>query len=193
MNARIKNLPTLLENPLCLLFKALLYKQLGRDGEIAGVLKDFQNLPRIEPGVFLGGKTAMSMQVTLLEALELPEEAEKLASAAIETARSKLSEQPLGKDILALVLLYRDRARSRILQGDMAGALADERTALELPPLVDLSVVVTSAEEAQQIHLNTIIREWEMLEQEFPAYADYLEANGWPEPKPDRRNLRAVD
>lgn len=90
-------------------------------------------------------------------------------------------------------MLHRDRARARILQGNMAGALEDERAALALPPGSTASGRPESAEEAQQLHLNTIVMEWELLEQEFTAYADYLEASGSPEPKPDHRNLRAVD
>jgi hypothetical protein len=77
--------------------------------------------------------------------------------------------------------------------GDMAGALADELAALALPPGISAGGRPESAEEAQQLHLNTIVMEWELLEQELPAYAEYLEANGNPEPKPDHRNLRAVD
>jgi hypothetical protein len=91
------------------------------------------------------------------------------------------------------MLLHRDRARARILQSDMAGALADERGALALPPGIAANGRPETAEEAQQLHLNTIVMEWELLEQEFPKYADYLEANGWPEPKPDKRNLKAQD
>jgi serine/threonine protein kinase len=196
LNARIKDQPTLLKNPLCLLLKALLYKQLSRESDMQAALQDFRKLPREESSAAGMNKTGLSMRMTLLEALNLHEEAEKYVAAAIKTARAELMQfgpTPDRQNVLTVMLLYRDRARTHILQGDMAGALADEHAALELPPGIVPAGSPETPEEARQIHLNTIVMEWELLEQEFSAYADYLEANGWPEPKPDHRNLKAID
>jgi hypothetical protein len=196
LNARIKDQPTLLKNPLCLLFKALLYKQLSRESDMQAALVDFRKLPREESSAAGMNKTGLSMRMTLLEVLNLHEEAEEYAATAIKTARAELMKFGPKADrqgVLTVMLLYRDRARTHILQGDMASALADEHAALELPPGIVPAGSPETPEEARQIHLNTIVMEWELLEQEFPAYADYLEANGWPEPKPDHRNLKAID
>ena len=195
LTVRTGKQPKLLKNPLCLLFKALLYKQLKRESDMQAALKDFRQLP---DGGFSASEasTTLGMRLTLLEALDLHREAEEYATAAIETAHTELvraGPQARREDVLAVMLLYRDRARARILQGDMAGALADEHAALELPPGIVPGGSPETPEEARQIHLNTIVMEWELLEQEFPAYADYLETNGSPELKPDHRNLRAAD
>jgi len=195
-NARIKDQPSLLKNPLSLLFKALLYKQLGADQNMQAVLLDLAKLAREEPSAAAAGDTALAMRFILLEALELHSEAQEHATEAIEAARPTLiraGSQARRGDVLSVVKLYKVRARARILQGDMAGALADERAALELPPGFYEGLSAETSEESLQGHLNTIVMEWELLEQEFPAYADYLEANGWPEPKPDLRNLKAQD
>jgi serine/threonine protein kinase len=195
-NARIKDQPSLLKNPLSLLFKALLYKQLGADQNMQAVLLDLAKLAREEPRAAAAGYTALAMRFILLEALELHSEAQEHATEAIEAARPTLiraGSQARRGDVLSVVKLYKVRARARILQGDMAGALADERAALELPPGFYEGLSAETSEESLQGHLNTIVMEWELLEQEFPAYADYLEANGWPEPKPDLRNLKAQD
>ena len=196
LNARIKDQPTLLKNPLSLLFKALLYKQLGAENDMQAALRDLAKFSREEPSAAAAGDTALAMRLLLLEALELHSEAQEHATEAIEAARPTLiraGSQARREDVLSVVKLYNVRARARILQGDMAGALADERAALELPPGFYESLSAETAEESLQVHLNTIVMEWELLEQEFPAYADYLEANGWPEPKPDMRNLKAQD
>jgi len=196
LNARIKDQPTLLKNPLSLLFKALLYKQLGADQNMQAILRDLAKFYREEPSAAAAGDTALAMRLILLEALELHSEAQEHATEAIEAARPTLiraGSKARRGDVLSVVKLYNVRARARILQGDMAGALADERAALELPPGFYESLSAETAEESLQVHLNTIVMEWELLEQEFPAYADYLEANGWPEPKPDKRNLKAQD
>jgi hypothetical protein len=196
LNARLENQPILLKNPLCLLFKALLHKQLKRGNDMQAALEDFRQLTADGLRESGSGSTTLSPCLTLLEALDLPHEAEAHVSAALEAARTGLSRsgpQPPRGDVHAVVMLYRDRARARILQGDMAGALADELAALDLPPGTGSAGSAESAEQARQIHLNTIVMEWELLEQEFTAYGDYLEANGSPEPKPDHRNLRAID
>ena len=196
LNDRIKDQPSLLKNPLSLLFKALLYKQLGAENDMQDVLRDLAKLPREEPSAAAAGNTAFAMRLTLLEALELHGETQSCATEAIEAARAPLLRSGLQArrgDVLSVVKLYNARARARILQGDMAGALADERAALELPPGFYESLSAETAEESLQVHLNTIVMEWEQLEQEFPAYAEYLETNGNPEPKPDHRNLKAID
>ena len=196
LNARIKDQPSLLKNPLSLLFKALLYKQLGAENDMQAALRDLAKFSREEPSAAAAGDTALAMRLLLLEALELHSEAQEHATEAIEAARPTLiraGSQARREDVLSVVKLYNVRARARILQGDMAGALADERAALELPPGFYESLSAETAKESLQVHLNTIVMEWELLEQEFPAYADYLEANGWPEPKPDKRNLKAQD
>jgi hypothetical protein len=159
-------------------------------------LRDLAKFSREKPSAAAAGDTALAMRLLLLEALELHGEAQEHATEAIEAARPTLiraGSQARREDVLSVVKLYNVRARARILQGDMAGALADERAALELPPGFYESLSAETAEESLQVHLNTIVMEWELLEQEFPAYADYLEANGWPEPKPDKRNLKAQD
>lgn len=196
LNAKIEIQPPLLKNPLSVLFKALLYKQLSQESDMQAALKDFGKLPREEASAAGAGKNNLSMRLTLLEALGLHAETQSQATAAIEADRPtllRIGSQARREDVLTVVTLYRDRARARILQGDMAGALDDERDALELPPGIVAGGSAETAQEAQQIHHNTIVMEWELLEQEFPAYADYLEANGWPEPKPDKRNLKAQD
>ncbi len=191
LDARIEKQTPLLKNPLCVLFKALLFKQLSRKSDMQAMIEDFRILNGND-----GSPKDTRMLLTLLEALDLPGDAKSYASFAIEAARRELlssGAQARREDVSDVVLLYRDRARARILQGDMAGALADERTALELPPGIVPGGSAETAEEARQIHLNTIVMEWELLEQELPAYADYLKANNWPEPKPDHRNLKAID
>jgi hypothetical protein len=90
------------------------------------------------------------------------------------------------------ISLYNQRARFRIILDNFKGALADEREALNLPPQKYMSSRL-SEKQSYQTHLNTIVSKWEMLEQEFPAYADYLEANGWPEPKPDHGDYQSED
>jgi hypothetical protein len=70
--------------------------------------------------------------------------------------------------------------------------LADERAALELPPEGPTNNP-TLKKQTYQRHLNTIVRNWELLEQEFPTYAAYLAANGYPDPMPDFTNYDAED
>jgi serine/threonine protein kinase len=196
LKARIEKQPSLLKNPLCVLFKALLSKQLSRESDMQAAIKDFGKLPHEESSAAVPSEISLGMRLTLLEALDLHGETQSHATAAIEAARPTLlrsGSQARRKDVLTVVTLYRDRARARILQGDMAGALADEHAALALPPGDYSEPLHFSKAEIQQLHLNTIVMEWELLEQEFPAYADYLEANGWPEPKPNHRNLKAED
>lgn len=73
----------------------------------------------------------------------------------------------------------------------MAGALADEKSALALP--LDPLIPNLSEEAARQLHRNTNVRQWGVLEQEFPAYAEYLRKHGSPEPQLDTRHLDSPD
>ena len=196
LNSRIANQPALLKNPLTFLFKALILKRLDRESGMRETINDYRRLPEVAQAASGLADSTCGMRITLLEALDLFTEAESCATNAVEAARANLlrsDRQPAAQDSLGAVLLYRDRARIRILQGDLAGALADEHAALELPPDLASETSDQTAEEDQQNHLNTIVREWWLLELEFPDYADYLAARGHPEPKPDRRDLRAAD
>jgi hypothetical protein len=194
LNARTERQTDLLNNPLCLLLKALLLQHLNRLADLRSVIVDFSELITMKQVQWPGGSHAMALP--FMEALGQHKEAEGFVTRALAAAHADLVQtgpNARRQEIHDTVLLYRDRARTRILQGNMAGALADEREALALPPGTSGSGRPESAEEAQQLHLNTIVMEWELLEQEFPEYNAYLAANGSPEPKPDHRNLRAVD
>lgn len=194
LDARTGRMPDLLENPLCLLLKALLHKHLDQEDELHAAIGDFRKL--LAGNLGSGPPGRQNQILPFMEALGLHEESETLVTGSIDSRLSDPARSGLKarrQDILDTVLLYRDRARTRILQGNMAGALADERTALALPTGISESSRPESDDEAQQLHLNTIVMEWELLEQEFPDYAAYLTANGSPEPQPDRRNLKAVD
>jgi serine/threonine protein kinase len=162
-----------------ILLKALILKHLGRDDEMKNLLED------IEISIPSMSTHQLSQEVTLLEALERFDYAEKLTSGAIQAALS-------STDTSDKVTLYSMRARFRIILNHYEAALADEREALKLPPHKYNDSHLSEKEE-YQTHLNTIVRKWEMLEQEFPAYADYLEANGSPEPMPDHRDYAAED
>jgi serine/threonine protein kinase len=194
LDARTERQPDLLSNPLCLLLKALLLKHLDRTGDLRSVLADFSQLIATDRVEWPGGSHTMALP--FMEALGLHKEAEALVTSAIAAAHAdpaRTGSQARRQEIDDTVLLYRDRARTRILQGNMAGALADEREALALPPGINAGAGSEHPEEARQLHLNTIVMEWELLEQEFPEYDAYLAANGSPEPQPDHRNLKAVD
>ena len=92
-----------------------------------------------------------------------------------------------------------------VLNGNFAAALADEKSAIALPlPCTTAGTMLKSLHfteaQARQSHLNTMVMQWELLEQEFPGYADYfvenakfLEMTGSSQPQPDRRNLRDVE
>jgi serine/threonine protein kinase len=191
LDSRIKSHPSLLRNPLCMLLKAQLLKQLDRPHEIEKVLQGVSTMPFGNPSSRYAFTSGVSMRLALLEALGRHSEAESLITAAIESAIAASSGS--SEDSMAVVALYNQRARVKILRGDHSGALADERAALALSPGKYATGSHYSDAEVRQLHLNTIVMQWELLEQEFPAYAAYLEANGWPEPKPDHRNLKAED
>ena len=127
----------------------------------------------------------LNAELTLLESLGWFSAGENLVSAIIKIVPDTMKTSDM-------VTLYNQRARFRILGENHAGALADERAALALPPM-QYPGVRRSETEAGQIHLNTIVMQWELLEQEFPAYDFYLEGNGSPEPKPDHRKYRTED
>ena len=127
----------------------------------------------------------LNAELILLESLEWFSSGESLVSAVLKIVPDTVKTSDI-------ITLYNQRARFRILGENHAGALADERAALALPPM-QYPGVRRSETEAAQIHLNTIVMQWELLEQEFPAYDSYLQASGRPEPKPDHRNHRAKD
>ena len=162
-----------------ILLKALILKHLGRDDDMKNLLTDIEaSFPKISIH-------ELSHEVILLESLERYEYAEKLVSHVIRTEHASI-------DTSDKISLYNQRARFRIILENFKGALADEREALNLPPQKYMSSRL-SEKQSYQTHLNTIVSKWEMLEQEFPAYADYLEANGWPEPKPDHGDYQSED
>lgn len=191
LDSRINSHPSLRRNPLCMLLKALLLQHLERSDEIEKVLQGVSGMPFGNPSPASEFSSGLSMRLDFLEALGRHSEAESFVTSAIESAIAGLNGS--SEDSMDAVDLYNHRARVRILKGDYAGALADERAAVALSPTKYSEELQISDAEARQLHLNTIVMQWELLEQEFPAYADYLEANGWPEPKPDRRNLKAED
>jgi len=170
-----------------MLVKALALKNLELQAESEEVIRYVHGLPigdlSLEGDLF----RELKIRLTLLEGLGQPDHAEKLVTEALSLASG--SAKPDNNE---LVSLFNLRARFRILSGNHAGALADELKARDLPPQQNPELLQSEAE-AYQYHLNTIVMQWEMLEQEFPAYASHLEANGWPEPKPDHRNHRAED
>lgn len=196
LTTRMEKQPLLLKNPMCLLFQALLFKQLERSDEMQDALKIFRKLNDDGLSTFGSGSANLRMRLTLLEALDLHQEAHDIVSMTIEKSRAQVTQngqQAAREDVLSVMLFYRDRARVRILMGDMAGALADEHAALELPSGTVPGGSPETPQEARQVYLNTVVMEWELLEHEFPAYADYLQKNGSPEPKPDHRNQKAKD
>jgi tetratricopeptide (TPR) repeat protein len=179
LDKRMASHPGLERSQSFLLTRALVLQRLERMKEVESLMS------RVDTSPESGSMEDLKIQATLMEALEWFSQGEQLLS-------SVMAAVPASTPTRDLVTLYNLRARFHILRGNHAEALSDERAALQLPPNDDYPPSL-SKDEVQQLHLNTIVMEWELLEQEFPAYADYLEANGWPEPKPDHRNLRALD
>ena len=191
LDERVKTCPELRGNQTCSLFRAYLLKRLDRahDAEIE------LNRANVQPGTVNTPDGLRLHQVEerliLWEALGCYREAREFLSQTIppvvESIPDKHSALESWNDAQRL---YNLRARMQILDGDYAGALADENAALALPPMrFDVPGVHVTPAQVQQTQLNTVVMNWELLEQEFPAYGDYLEANGSPEPKPDLRNL----
>jgi hypothetical protein len=171
--------PSLGRSQSFILTRALVLKRLERMEEVEALMS------RIDTSPESGSMEELKIQLTLLEALEWFAQGEQLVSHVIAVV-------PAATPTRERVTLYNLRARFRILTGNHAGALADELAALELAPSDDYPAS-SSREEVQQIHLNTIVGQWEMLEQEFPEYAAYLEQKGWPEPQPDHNDYDAKD
>ena len=176
---RIVGNPEFCENTCFTLLKALVLKHLNQSQELENLMKIIETRPAIiDP-------SAIHAVVTFLEPLGYITYAERLINNTMNDLAkdSKTSER---------IELYHQRARCRILSGNHAGALADERAALELPPEGPTNNP-TLKKQTYQRHLNTIVRNWELLEQEFPTYAAYLAANGYPDPMPDFTNYDAED
>jgi serine/threonine protein kinase len=179
LDQRMASYPSLGRSQSFILTKALVLKHLERIEEVEPLMS------RIDTSPESGGMEELKIQLTLLEALEWFAQGEQLVSHVIAAV-------PATTPTRERVTLYNLRARFRILTGNHTGALADEHAALELAPSDDYPPS-SSREEVQQIHLNTIVGQWELLEQELPDYAAYLEQNGWPEPQPDHNDYDAKD
>jgi serine/threonine protein kinase len=190
LDERLNTSPELRKNHACSLFRALLLKRLDRTHEVDLELSRVN----VEPGTVRTPDGLRLHQVTeriiLWEALGHYRQAEQFLSKTIPPLVESLTDSHSGMGSSVAQDLYNQRARMRILGGDFAGALADENAALALPPEpFELSGQQATPAQLQQSHLNTIVTSWGLLRQEFTAYADYLETNGSPEPKPDMRNL----
>ena len=176
---RISGNPEFCENTCFMLLHALVLKHLNQSQEQESMMK------KIEARQVIIDSSAMSAVVTFLEALGYITYAETLINITMKDLPNdaKTSER---------IELYHLRARCRILAGNLEGALADERAALDLPPEGSAQTPIQKKKTYQK-HLNTIVKDWELLEQEFPAYASYLQANGYPDPAPDFTNYDAED
>jgi len=180
--------------PEAVLFRCLLLAKLGRSAEAEAALLELNRRPVesvADPADFM---QRLSARLDLWEALGCHTEAAKAVSEILALVLGDPDKWPAG----TLEQLYQQRARTLILAGDFAGALADEKSAVGLPlPLTNVGTTVKALDQteaqARQSHLNTMVMQWELLEQEFPDYAGYLTGIGSPEPKPDRRDLRDVD
>lgn len=176
---RIVGNPEFCENTCFTLLKALVLKHLNQSQELENLMKIIETRPAIiDP-------SAIHAVVTFLESLGYITYAERLIN-------NTMNDLPKDSKTSERIELYHQRARCRILSGNHAGALADERAALELPPEGPTNNP-TLKKQTYQRHLNTIVRNWELLEQEFPTYAAYLAANGYPDPMPDFTNYAAED
>ena len=190
LDERLKTYPDLRNNPACTLFRALLLKLLDRTHDVELEL----SRANVEPGTVRTlndlRRCQVNQRIILWEALGCYRQAEEFLSKIIPPVVRSLTDSHSGQGSLVVQDLYNQRARMRILGGDFAGALADEKAALALPPEpFELFGREPTPAQLQQSLLNTIVKDWGLLEEEFPAYAAYLEANGSPEPKRDSRNL----
>jgi hypothetical protein len=180
--------------PEAVLFRCLLLNKLGRAEEAEQELVALNSRPTetvADHGDFM---QRLSARLVLWEALGGYEQGAKLVSETISMVLSDPDSWEAG----TLEQLYQYRARMLILFGDFAGALADEKFAIGLPlPRITAGTMIKNLNhteaQARQSHLNTMVMHWELLEQEFPEYADYLTSIGSPEPQPDWRDLRDVD
>ena len=180
--------------PEAVLFRSLLLNKLGRNDEAEQELVKLDHLAT-EPSADDGeSMERLRTRLVLWEALGGYDEGARQATKTL----SIVLDNPTGWKAGTLEQVYQMRARMLVLSGDYAAALADEKSALALPLSSTRSgasraVLHDTEAQARQSHLNTMIMQWELLEQEFPEYAAYLESNGSPEPQPDRRDLRDVD
>jgi|GEM_PF-682012 len=180
--------------PELILFRGFLLKKLGREEEMK---REMMKVADKGLESFSSKKTLLmrlKTRVMLWEALDNAAQGANIVSKILDHVLANLSDwRPDTTETL-----YQLRARMRVLTGDFAGALADEKAALAMP----LRFTSASPEQqrpgeteirARQRFLNTMVMQWELLEQEFPQYADYLEKHGSPEPLPDLRNLDDAD
>ena len=180
--------------PEAVLFRCLLLVKMGRSEEAERPLLE---LAKRHPETVTDSVDFMqrlSARLDLWEALGGHAEAGKLVSDAL----ALVLEDPGKWEAGTLEQLYQQRARTLILAGDFAAALADEKSAVGLAlPLTKAGTTIKNLNhteaQARQSHLNTTVMQWELLEQEFPDYAAYLASIRSPEPKPDRRDLRDED
>ncbi len=185
LDSRIKNQSANESVALQMLLKALILKHLNRQDEMKSTVSQVVDPPGEKNPKTGWEMSLVNQRLTLLEALGLYDLAEAYATKSINevtavpvvTANSEVSD------------LYQKRARFRILKGNYAGALADERALMALPREHFEVENGTSEEKLQQGNYNTIVSDWDFLELEFPEYGKYLEANGWPQPAPDEREL----
>lgn len=183
-------IPRLREIQSCSLFRALLLKNLDRLPEME---TEITRAP-VQPGTMAvdDGRELHQVveRVVLWEALDRFGDAEKFLTTTLADVLAEPDEYSPG----TAESLFHLRARMKILAGDYAGALEDERSALKLPVkhsrvYPGKEVGNSTAAEVEQARLNSIVADWEWLEQEFPGYDSYLGANGSPEPQPDFRRL----
>jgi serine/threonine protein kinase len=180
--------------PEAILFRCLLLNKLGRTDEAEIEIIKLNNRPTDTVTDQANFMLRLAARLVLWEALGGCEQGAKLASYTITTVLSNPDNWPPG----TLENLFQLRARMRVLMGDFPSALADEKAAIALPlhhTAVGATYKALNQTEAQarQSHLNTMVMQWDLLEQEFPEYGQYLVSNGSPEPQPDRRDLRDED
>ncbi len=180
--------------PEAVLFRSLLLNKLGRNDDAEQELAKLDHLAP-EPSADDGeSMERLRTRLVLWEALGGYDEGARQATKTLATVLGN----PTGWKAGTLEQVYQMRARMLILSGDYAAAFADEKSAIALPlpntvSGVSQSVLKLTEAQTRQSHLNTMVMQWELLEQEFPEYAAYLESKGSPEPQPDRRDLRDVD
>ncbi len=180
--------------PEAVLFRCYLLVKLGSPDEAEQELVNLGKRPRATVTNHEEFIQRVTARLVLWEALGGYEQGANQASEAINMVWNDPDKWPVG----SLERLHQLRARMLILSGDYAAVLADKKSAIALPlPRTTAGTMVNNLNyteaQARQSHLNTMVMQWELLEQEFPDYAAYLESLGSPEPQPDRRDLRDVD
>lgn len=180
--------------PEAVLFRSLILSKLGRNDPMEQELVKLDHLgpePAADDGESM---ERLRTRLVLWEALGGYDEGARQATKNL----SIVLGNPTGWKAGTLEQLYQMRTRMLVLSGDYAAALADEKSALALPLSstragASQAALRDTEAQARQSHLNTMIMQWELSEQEFPEYAAYLESIGSPEPQSDRRDLRDVD